>query len=198
VPFLPHALPKERVPVASLVRGTVILSSIRGLRAHGLTDRYFEALPREYHPAINALTAATWLPMELAMAHYSTCDRLNLDRSLIEAIGAESGRFVNQTVLSVMSRLSQEGGLTPWFALANSQKMTVRTWTGSSMAVYKLGPKDARIEWIRHPPASVRYFRVAFASFTHAICAMFARSIVVREMAPTVRESELGVRLSWV
>lgn len=196
--FLSHVLPRDRVPLASKVRGTVLVSSLRGLRTRGHLDGYMAKLDRRHHEAIAAITAATWLPMELALAHYRACEELDLEPQTIEAIGAESGNLINQTVLTVVAKLSKESGVTPWFALSNANKMVQRTWVGSSLAVWKLGPKEARFEWIQQPISRFRYCRLAFAAFTSAICSHFARAIYVREIPQRTKDTEVSYRVSWV
>lgn len=196
--FLPHETTPRDVPLATQVRGTVLLGSLRSLRARGFGDRYLSLVDPRHRETLVALTAATWLPIEVAIAHYEACEALQLDRATIEAVGAEAGLFVNQTVQSVVARVSREVGVTPWFALGNAHKFRARTWVGSSIAIYKLGPKDARFEWIQFPIARIPYVRVAFGAFAGAIGGLFARTMVVRDLLPGSRKPTLSYRLSWV
>lgn len=195
--FLPHAATPDRVPMASSVRGTVLLGSVRGLRTRGLYDRYLEMLEPKWHETIASLTAGTWLPIDLAMAHYAACDALKLDRDTIEAIGRESGLFVNGTVLSAVAKISATAGVTPWFPLSNAHKLQTRTWVGSSIAIYKLGPKEARFEWIQLPVARFAYMRAGFAAFAGAIGGLFTSKMVVRDMDLIPRSSVVTYRMSW-
>lgn len=194
---LPHVGPREDVPLASSVRGTVLLSSIRGLRHHGVFERYLLLLDPAHRDTIASLTAPTWFPIEVAIAHYQACDRLELDRATIDHIAGEAGRLINQTVLAVVAKLSKTSGMTPWFALANGNKLIARTWIGSSLEVRKVGPKDARLEWIQHPCARIGYYRAAFGSFAAAICGHLAQTMYVREL-PARTETEFSYRMSWV
>jgi hypothetical protein len=196
--FLEHVVPRARVSMASQVRGTVLLSSLRGLRAHGQHERYMDLLETRYRDDIASLTAPTWFPLDLARAHYDACERLDLDKPTIEAIGAEAGAFTSQTVLNVVVKLSKTSGVSPWFALSNSNKLVARTWMGSSIAIYKLGPKEARLEWIQQPMARFPYFRTAFGAFASAISANFAQMMFVRELAKSSTDTEVSYRVSWV
>jgi hypothetical protein len=63
--------------------------------------------------------------------------------------------------------------------------------------VWKLGPKEARLEWVQQPIARVPYFRAAFGAFAQSICSLFARKLYVREL-PQARSSEVSYRVSWV
>jgi hypothetical protein len=196
--FLDHIAPRARVPMATSVRGTVLLSSLRGLRKHGQIDRYMDVLDKQYRDQIASLTAPTWFPIDFAAAHYEACDRLELDKPTIEAIGADAGTFTSQLVLNVVVKLSRESGVSPWYALSNSNKLVARTWIGSSIAVYKHGPKEARLEWIQQPMARFRYFRTAFGAFASAISGHFAQAMIVREIPKLSKPTEVSYRVSWV
>jgi hypothetical protein len=196
--IVPHAVPLARVPLMSKVRGTVLLASVRALRSRGYGDAYLALLPPRFHEAIQTLNAVTWLPGELAMAHYEACDRLALARPTIEAIGAESGIFVNQTLLSLVGKVSKESGVTPWFPLSQAGKLRERAWVGSSMAVWKIGPKEARLDWVQQPVMRFPYLRMAFAAFAQAICSLFAMTVYVREIPSRTTETETSYRISWV
>jgi hypothetical protein len=197
-PLVPHVGDPATVPLATQVRGTVILSSLKGLRSRGYGPRYMELLDRRHHEDVASLTALTWLPITFAAAHYDACDRLGLDRATIESLGLETGKFVKETVLRAVSRIATESGVTPWFVLSNADKLVGRNWIGSSIAVWKLGPKEARIEWIQQPLARFGYFRLAFGGVIHALLDRFARTVVVREVPRVAQDREVCHRLSWV
>jgi hypothetical protein len=185
--------------MASSVRGTVIISSLRGIRQYGHGERYLAALDPGHRDAVASLTAATWLPMEFAVAHYEACEKLALDRATIESIGGDSGRFIYQKVLTLVAKLSRESGVTPLFTLAHANKLGARTWIGSSFAVWQIGPKEARLEWVQQPLARIPYFRAAFGAFAQAICGLFAQKLYVRELPRRKgQESEIAYRISWV
>lgn len=195
---LPHVAPRERVPLATSVRGTVLLSSLRGLRKHGQIERYMSLLERRHHDDVAALVAPVWLPMDFALAHYDACDRLKLDKATIELIGADAGSFTSQTVLDVVLKLSKTSGVTPWYALSQSNKLVARTWIGSSIALYKVGPKEARLEWVQQPAARYPYFRTAFGAFAGAIMKHLANVMFVREIPKRTTDTEVSYRVSWV
>jgi hypothetical protein len=202
--IVPHRLPRLQVPIGTQTRGTVILSSLRALRKRGHEERYLALLGREHHPTVAAITAVSWLPMEFAFAHYDACDRLALDRNTIDEIGFQGGRFVNDTVFATIVKVTRTAGLTPWFPLANSPRFLARTWQGGSVAVWKLGPKEARVEWIQLPLLRIPYYRVAFCAFMRGILSAYADTVYVREIPRTSREAglltdiDLAVRASWV
>jgi hypothetical protein len=196
--LVPLPGPRHLIAHATHVRGTVLCSSLRSLRARGLGDAYMAALPRERHDEILSLTAQTWVPVDLAVAHYLACQSLNLPRTTIEEIGAEAGRFLNSSVLAVILRVSREAGVTPWRVLGQIERLRERLWQGSAFGVFKVGPKEARVEWIGQPCALSEYYRVAYGAFMLACVRLFCETAYVRLVPSLCSQTSLGYRLSWV
>jgi hypothetical protein len=196
--FVPFAMPADEVPLASMVRSTVLLSSQRALRTRGLFDRYLTFVDATRRDQMRVMTAGAWLPVDHALAHYKACDALALDRETIHAIGAESGRFLNETLLTIVAKLSKQAGVTPWAPFAHVNRMAARTWRGASCGVFKLGPKEARVEWIGLQVAAIPYFRVAFAGFIQGIVTLFTTTFFIRELPRYCSATTLGYRCSWV
>jgi hypothetical protein len=151
-----------------------------------------------YREELLATTGGGWLSVDVAMAHYRACDALHLDRDTVLSIGAESGRFLNETLLTIVAKLSRQAGASPWVPFAHVNRMAARTWRGGSCGVFKLGPKEARIEWIGLPVAAIPYFRVAFAGFTQGIVTLFTKVFFIRELARFCSTTTIGYRCSWV
>ncbi len=92
--LVPHVAARDRIPLATSVRGTLILPSLRALRARGHENAYRAKLAPRWLKEIDALTAWTWFPVEFAVAHCTACDALELPDEVIEDIGAvEQFRF---------------------------------------------------------------------------------------------------------
>jgi hypothetical protein len=194
---LPFGAPRDQVPLATAVRSTLLLTSQRAMRARGVFERYLEVVDPAYRERMLSMTGGGWLPIDVALAHYWACDALALPRDVIESIGEESGRIMNQTLLSVVVKLAREAGATPWLALPLTNRLLSRTWQGSSCGVFKIAPKEARLEWIGMPAAEVPYYRVAFGAFARSVIAMFSRAAFVRDLPKLCTKTTLGYRLSW-
>ena len=191
--------PASSAVLATSVRTTVLLSSLRGLRARSLFTPYMGKLAPRSHEAILSISAAQWLPIQVACDHYSACDALDLPRSSMLAIGEESGLLLNQTALGVILKLSTSAtGVTPWPAIAQSRSLIARTWQGTSIAAFKLGPKEARIEWVAQPCATSEYFRIAFGGFLNGLLSLFCRKSFVRESPAQCSATAVAYRCSWV
>jgi hypothetical protein len=196
--FLAFETPRDRVQPLTAVRGIVIASSQNALRKRELYDRYVGHLSIDDRAMVLAVGVSAWVPMSIAFAHYRACDALGLDRSTLEEIGSEAGLSLNQTVVSVLIKLSRESGATPWTALARSNKLMARSWKGSTIGVFKLGPKDARFEWIGMTLAEIPYIRVAFVGFVRGILQLFSKKAFVHEDPSCCSATTLGYRCSWV
>ena len=75
-----HPLP---APLAELslvkeVRGTTLVSSLRGVRDGGHFGAYLANLLPEYREVIPLVVAGEWVPIDVALAHYRACDALGL------------------------------------------------------------------------------------------------------------------------
>jgi len=196
---VPFQTPRASVKRAYGVRGTVLVTSLRALRTRGLFDQYLLKLDARQRERVMSIAAATWVPFDVALDHYAACNALDLGRSTIEEIGGEAGRFINETVVGVIARrFGREAGATPWLAFGQADRLISRTWQGSAISVTKLGPKEARLEWIGQPLAVFPYFRIAYKGFIHGIMTLFCDVAFVREIAPLCNETSLAYRCSWV
>lgn len=179
------------------VRSTVIVSGIQALRARGYFGAYLERLPEARRSEILSLIAGAWVPIELGLMHYRAADALALDPATIDGIGAEVADRLNRTALSVAVKLSKEAGVTPWTALAHAHRITDLNWRGSDVAVHKLGPKEARYDWVGQPCAAIPYFATSFAGFLRALAGLFCTRAYTRVLHDRGTRSALSLRLSW-
>lgn len=186
------------VRLATHVRGSVICSSQRSLRQRNLFDAYARHLDPGSRDALLAMLPSVWAPAQHAVAHYQACEALALREDVMESIGADSGAFLNASFVSVLVRFSREAGITPWSVLAQIERLRERLWQGSSMAVFKLGPKEARVEWHGQPCARFHYYRVAFGAFMGAVFRPFARALHIRRLPGYCTSTTIGYRVSWV
>lgn len=128
--IVPLSAPRERLPAVSQVRGTLLLSSLRSIRARGLIDRYMTALPVTRHATMQEMVAGTWIPMDVAVAHYETCERLGLSARDQVEIGREVGASVQGTLLGTLVKMAKGAGATPWAIFTQYQKLWDRLLLG--------------------------------------------------------------------
>jgi hypothetical protein len=192
-------VPRSQIRDATEFRSTWLTASQQTLRHRGLFARYETYLPPSRREEILGLVAGVWLPMSVARDHYTACDALELDTQTLYEIGRDSTRRVNQTILSLVARLSRGAGATPWTVLSHSQKLWERTCSGGgAIGVFPLGPKEARIEVVGYPLAGLKYNRVTFRGIVGGIAEMFCEKLYVVEIPKLCSGRELGFKLSWV
>lgn len=195
--FVPFESP-SRVPMLTHARSTLVVSAVQALRARGLYDRYQQHLAAETRERLLGLIAGQWIDVDLAVAHYRAADALGLDGSVVDEIGADVANRTGKSLLHTAVKLSKALGATPWTALSLSHKIREASWRGSDLAVFKLGPKEARYEWVGQPCAGVPYFARSFGSFMRALLALFCRTVHTRPVPELSSGTSLAVRISWV
>ncbi|MEY4577828.1 MAG: hypothetical protein RL701_2531 [Pseudomonadota bacterium] len=185
-------------PTVLQVRGSLIVSSLQTLRDLGHFSRYEQNLPAALHDDVLYALAASWLPLEVAMAHYGACDAMNLQDSELDSIGqAVSGRIMG-TFLGTILRGSRQVGAqaAPLVALRHYDKLWDRLLVGGTCHVRQTGPKDAVIASKGLGMFRYRYFRVAYASLIRGAGLMFAKIFYTRVQRTS--DTSMVVGISWV
>ena len=193
---VPFRTPPEATPLVAEVRGALINTSILTLRAFDLYDAYLEHLGPKEREEIFSVVAGTWVPMDLAMTHYRACEALELPPSRLYEIGFSAGGRVQGTVLGIVLRLAKSTGATVWTAFTQIQKLYDRVFNqGGAVSVIKLGPKEARIEFIQVPLCEMAYFRGGLRGIITAGAELFCRKAIIRETNAT--KASVTYRASW-
>jgi hypothetical protein len=195
--FLPFEFPGH-LRLATQVRSTLIVSSMQTLRKYGHYDAYFERLDPAHRDELTSLIAGRWIPVEIGLAHYRAADRLQLDARRIESFGAEVGERVSKSALSLVLKISREGGVTPWTALARVHRLREENFEGTDISITKLGPKEARFDWLGLPYAAVPYFQTSFGGFLRALVQLFSTKAYTRIVNDRSSPTTISYRISWV
>jgi hypothetical protein len=190
----PH---RELVEPATHVRGTWLLSSLRTLREHGHFDAYRRALPARWHRMVLETVTSDWHPIDVALAHYQACDELDVPPAEIEQIGAEALTHAQGNPLGVAARVAAGPVVTPWTILGQCQRFWDRMWRGGGVGVFKLGPKDARVEITSFPCARFRYCRIGICGVVRAASEIFCAKAYASEMPERCTPTDLVLRVSW-
>jgi hypothetical protein len=137
--------------------------------------------------------------MAVAHAHYTACDRLPLSTPELLEIGMDATRRANANTLAFAARMAQGAGVTPWTILAQAPRLWERTCQGGgAIAVDRLGPKEARLEILGYPLASIRYNRITTRGIAQAVVELFCTKAYATEIASLCSARSVGLRLSWV
>jgi hypothetical protein len=196
--FVPFPAPIERLGTATLVRTTLLVSSLQSVRKRNLTDRYLELLPVEHHAMMQSMIAGQWTAMKLAESHYATCDALGFSETAAHQIGTEVGDRIQGTFLAAMVRMVGTVGVTPWTALSHAQTLFERVFRGGGgLSVVKRGPKDARVHFVGVPLCRFRYYRGALAGVFEAAADLFCRKSYAKEVAGSATKTSVAFHISW-
>jgi hypothetical protein len=193
------ALPgsREQVVHATEVRSTLLCAALQSLDGHGLLPRYRAQLDPAFEATMFSLIAGQWLPIDVARQHYAACDRLGLDAGIIEDIGNSVGQRVQKSVLNVLVRISREAGATPWTAMSQVTRLNELSWKGGAFEIAKIGPKDARMEWLGQPCAETDYYRTSFCGFVRGLLDLFCTRSYVRVLPARCSPTTVAVKISW-
>jgi hypothetical protein len=179
-------------------RSTLIVAGIQALRANGLYERYTDLLSSKLRQEIMSLVAGLWIPGELALEHYRTMDRLELGKSVIEAIGADVAGRGSRTVLSRASAGLRQADPTPWDMLLMSHRNLDTNWRGSDIMVSKEGPHEAAFVWAGQPCASVPYFVTSWGAFLRAATQGYCSTASHRILHDRCTSTSIVIQLSWL
>lgn len=178
------------------VRSTLLCASIQSLRQRRHVDAYLANLAEHERAEMLAMPPGLWLPVERACVHYAACDRIRLEPAERQEIGADVARRIQQSLLSVIVRLTKEAGVSPWSVLTRTEKLRQPTWQGGGIQVTKLGLKDAHLEWVRQPCVRFDHFRLGFLGLVKGLCELYCRRAFTKEDGQAGDE-RLGMLISW-
>jgi hypothetical protein len=195
---LPFPMPRDRIPDGTHFRSTWLTASQQSIRARGYGDAYERHLDPAFKEQVLSIVPGVWMPMEVARAHYTACDALALSTTELVEIGMQATMRANASALDLAVRLARGAGATPWTIMTQIQRIWDRTSRGGAVGIWKLGPKEARMEVVGYPLAGLRYNRITFRGITQAIVGLFCTRVYVQEIPTLCSARTLGFRLSWV
>jgi hypothetical protein len=182
------------------MRGTMLVSSIENLRLLGHYERYLSLLPVQHSDTLVYAIATSWVPMEVALAHYAACDALELEEPERQRLGELMAERVASTFLAAMLRGSRSVGVDGfWFALGQNDRLYDRMYQGGGVRVIQTGPKDATLENHGLPLVQSRHFRSAYVAYMAALVRLFAKIAYVQQVHPSQpHPHSIAVAGSWV
>jgi hypothetical protein len=194
VPF--RAAP-ARLGTATMVRTTLVAASVQSLRARGLYERYATRLGEADRNELATAVAGQWIPMSLAAAHYRACESLRLCAGEQLDIAVKVGMHLHGTFLGAMLRMARTVGVTPWGALAYTDKLYGRLFQGGGIAVTRIGPKDARVDLVGNALCETEYFRVGVRGVYQAALELFCERLSMHEIPRRYSGLDMAVRIAW-
>lgn len=172
------------------------MASIATVRRRGVFEAYERALPAQYKEALLGAIAATWIPLEVAHAHYAACDSLGLTPEQQAQAGRGTFDGARGTILGTAVRLARGAGMTPWAACGMLQRFWDRGFDGGGVAVRRAGPKDAHVSLVQCSIVASPYFRNGLRGLLAALMELFCTRAYVTDRRPPGVDS-LSFRLQW-
>ena len=175
-----------------------MISSLASVSEAGYRDAYFAALPEKHHETVRSAVAATWLPADLAVAHYGACSSLGLSHDAVARIGRSVGDKVSGTLVGTAARISREMGVTPLEVIPQFQRFWGRAFQGGGCCAFKIGPKEVSLEAHKAVVFDYPYFRSAICGLLMGVLEPFCTRVYVSER-PGQRPPAGGLfKIQWV
>jgi hypothetical protein len=195
---VPFSIPREAISPATEYFGRGVTTSLAILRERGYYEGYLQLVSPRHRADILAAKPTEWLPIELALEHYLACDRLELDHAEDVALGERAAVLMYAPAFMVTAKIAASAGATPWTVI---QKLGVTVTKslrgGGGVCAYKLGPKEARIEFEGHPLAASKHLRAAMTGALRHPLSFFCKKVVARALL-TERANTMAYLVSWV
>jgi hypothetical protein len=191
----PFPGPRGSVPLVTQFRSTWIVTSLASLRCHGHFDRY-RALLRQHEDEILSCVAGTWLPIAVARAHYETCDGLDLSNDELAAMARGDGGAVRRAWYAGLIANMDRAAVTRWTVLSQLQRLWSRGAVGGAVAVFRLGPREARVEYVACELFDIPHFYRA----TRAVLVVLGEHLdpgVTVHALPQPAPGEAAYRMQW-
>ena len=193
--LIPHE--QDFQPVVAL-RNTMLQASLGELREAGYFERYTAHIDPAVLHELSTNLAPSWVPIELADAHYQACDRMGLNAEELQRIGHAVGVRVRQTSIVVADNRTSGAPVDVWTIVGQLHRVWKRLYQGGSVQIVKLGPRDELIELRGHSLYRHPYFRFAsIAAITAAHEAVGARIEVNRIVRYDAMTHETVIHLAW-
>jgi hypothetical protein len=191
-------VPLGAVEPVTHMRSTQVAASVLALRAKGYFDRYLANLPASFHEPVLHSVPGTWVHIDVGVAHYRAAEALGLSVEQQFEMGRGVAERIQNGLLGTLVRLAKTAGVTPWMGLEYMPKLWQRTLIGGAAAVYRLGPKEARVECHGMPVlAGLGYFRNGFRGMIASSGELFASKVYVSDLATYVVRGVIGFRVAW-
>ena len=188
-----------REPTAlKAIRSTVVVSGIAVFKARGIFDAYCANLAPKARDVLLTTVAGSWLPVDLALAHFAAVDGIGLTSEQSFDIGATSARRFGETLWGTAVRMTRAAGVDPWNIFAIYDRLWKRSFDGGGFTVTRGGPKEAFVDIRSVPFARYAYFRDALRGTHQALLGLWARTIYVREVRSRTHADGFSMRISWV
>jgi hypothetical protein len=194
--LVPHA---GQVASVSQVRSTLLYQSVEALKRHGNYERWLTLVSPHFRDIIVESIAPSWLPVEVAVAHYRACDDLELSPREMLDVGLGVGERLQGTLIQVAVRMARTGGATPALGVICVQRIWPRLFIGGSFQAELVGPKDLQLEVRAAVLTRSSYFRGSMiGNLLAAMRVLGLRAPHVKLLPYDAQRDVYRVHMAWV
>lgn len=195
---VPLTLPPASVALATAIRSTTLISSLGSIEQAGKLDAYWRGLPEQYAETLKHLVTGVWVPIEVGLAHYHTVDKLGFSSADAKANGRRVAESVQNSHFATMVR-ALGNTVSLWTILPKFPNFMARLIQGGACGIFRLGPKDARIELHAIPIARFPYVRSGWAGMFEGTFELVARKVYVTSLPQRTDLPNSAIfQMSWV
>jgi hypothetical protein len=196
--FQPFRAPPAKLGRVREVKSSIIVASIRGLRETGHFDEYVKRLPPAHRESMPLVVAGIWIPIDIAVTHYTSCQSLGLPPAEIIRMGGAIAKRLGTALATAIGAVARTTGVTPWAPLSHFQRtFDSRFRGGGGTRVLKLGPREARVEVAGLPLGGIPWFRYGYRGTLQTGGRLFAPSLLVTEIPTPAPEDLLAYKIAW-
>jgi hypothetical protein len=172
------------------------VSSLESLRSSGHFERYLTALDERHREPILSCVAGAWLPMAVVSAHYRACDTLGISNLEMTAMSRGPGGHVRRAWFTNYITAADRGKETPWSILAQLDRTWHRGANGGACGIFRVGQKQARIEYVGCELFGISYYRQSVRSVLLVLTERFGDAPSAR-LLPQGATDEGHYLLQW-
>lgn len=193
--IVPHVEPVQAV---SEVKNALLQASLEQLHVKGLYPAYVGLVDPGVPERIRSTLAMSWVPVDLAVAHYRACENLSLDSDALKGIGTGVGGRMQETSLVSNAKKTPGSSEDFWSSSGALLRMWARHYRGGSVQVAKLGPTEMELDLRGFVLNQFRYFRHAQLTVVAvAFEAMGVRVTTVKIVQYSAARDEMTLRIAW-
>jgi hypothetical protein len=178
-------------------RSTVLIESIAAVRESPRRVAYEAALEKSFRELLLTSVAATWVPLDAALAHYRACDKLEIPVDEQVANGRKTFQRASGAIFGTITKMAKEVGVNPWTLMAQFNRFWGRSYDGGAVQVRKLGPKEAYVDVIQAPLFESRYFRNALRGVILSGVDLFCTKAYMTERLNARPHDGGAFRIQW-
>jgi hypothetical protein len=197
---VPLRCPAHELRPPTDLRGTVLAASFQLVRMQGREQAYFSALARDLHEAIRFVDPLTWVPLEVARAHFRAMQATFPEPTRQVENGRMASERTQKTYLQTVVRaLHGSGQVTALDFIKRVPSAVERMLrNGGGVSVFSLGPKDARVEMHAHPLVETDYIRNSWQGMIEAGLSLVTRRAFVRQDRRFGTSDRFAFDIAWV